>query len=278
MRRNAFIFLKLLLILTLTSSSSLSQISSDRKFGSGSKVEIVPNDSIVESRRLSLIEINGEKIGSLKTFIELNFTKKRFAGNAGCNQMFGRVRANGNRINFLDIGTTRMFCASPEKVMQREADLLRALEQITRFEQHGDTIFSYADERVLLKFMATPNNSVGERSAQNAHLNDKKWILVEIAGKPISKFKEKPFIVFDKRKSATGGNTGCNSFGIKYKYKGEKISIYEIISTERACIEDEQMDIEREFLNGLQRANRLEIKAGKLHLYQGAKLLLTFTS
>jgi len=44
----------------------------------------------------------------------------------------------------------------------------------------------------------------------------------------------------------------------------------------RACIEDERMNVEREFLGGLQNANRFEIKNAKLNLFQNDNLLLTF--
>jgi heat shock protein HslJ len=45
----------------------------------------------------------------------------------------------------------------------------------------------------------------------------------------------------------------------------------------RACIEDERMKIEREFLDGLENANRYEIQRDKLMLYQNNRLLLTFS-
>jgi len=54
------------------------------------------------------------------------------------------------------------------------------------------------------------------------------------------------------------------------------ISITEIISTMRACIEDERMDLERGFLDGLRAADRFVIQADKMSLYQRNELLLTF--
>lgn len=44
----------------------------------------------------------------------------------------------------------------------------------------------------------------------------------------------------------------------------------------RACIEDKEMNVGRAFPVGLQKANRFEIKGGKLSLYEGDNLLLTF--
>jgi heat shock protein HslJ len=57
---------------------------------------------------------------------------------------------------------------------------------------------------------------------------------------------------------------------------GRELRITETISTMRACIEDERMQVEREFLDGLRRTDRYEIRVNKLILYQGRNLLLTF--
>ena len=78
-----------------------------------------------------------------------------------------------------------------------------------------------------------------------------------------------------KEKHSAGGNSGCNSFGGSYKTDANKISITEIIQTFIAC-EDERGNVERGFLGVLPKANRFEIKAGKLNLYEGDRLLLTF--
>lgn len=44
----------------------------------------------------------------------------------------------------------------------------------------------------------------------------------------------------------------------------------------RGCIEDKEMNVGRAFLSGLQKANRFEIKGGKLNFYEGGNLLPTF--
>ena len=43
----------------------------------------------------------------------------------------------------------------------------------------------------------------------------------------------------------------------------------------RACEEDGKMQLEREFLDGLRRANRFEIRHNRLQLFRGQRLLLT---
>ena len=84
------------------------------------------------------------------------------------------------------------------------------------------------------------------------------------------------FINFDAAKGSAGGNSGCNVFGGEYTVNGEKIAITDVVSTMRACIEDDKMAVERDLFDGLRTANRFEISDGRLRLYRGRTLLLTF--
>jgi heat shock protein HslJ len=45
----------------------------------------------------------------------------------------------------------------------------------------------------------------------------------------------------------------------------------------RACIEDNRMEVEREFMDALQSANRYEIDGTALKLFDGETLLLEFS-
>jgi heat shock protein HslJ len=187
--------------------------------------------------------------------------------------MFGKLDINGRNINFGDIGTTKMFCTE-RGVMKLETDFINALEKVTRFENNGNNLKLYARNRLVLRFKGSKKSDSDNNSA--VKLEDKKWVLESIKNRNLPKIEINPFINFDKAKSSAGGNTGCNVFGGSYTATGEKIRIFNIISTMRACIEDERMNVEREFKNGLQNANRFEIKGGKLNLYQDKTLLLTF--
>lgn len=241
---------------------------------------LVANEFELESRRWQLIEINGEKVENTAPFVEFNQAEKRFAGRAGCNRMFRKFETDADKIKLFGIGTTKIFC-SKEGVMKLEGDFTKTLEQATRFERRGETLNLYAGNNLTLKFSGTAKNASGENTSGENNsgeilLEDKKWTLAAIAEKPLPKLEKTPFLIFDQQKQSAGGDTGCNSFGGSYKIEANKISIAEIISTMRACVEDERMNVEREFLGGLQKTNRFEKKGGKLNLYEGDKLLLTF--
>jgi len=104
----------------------------------------------------------------------------------------------------------------------------------------------------------------------------KKWVLTAIAREDIAIKGETPFIVFDKEKGSAGGNTGCNVFGSTARIESKKLSITEVVSTMRACIEDERMDIERQFLDALQKADRFAIDDNILTIFRGETELLRF--
>jgi heat shock protein HslJ len=223
--------------------------------------------------RWDLTEINGKRIYSSKAFLEIAASQNRFTGNAGCNRMFGSVSVSGRNIDFGGVGTTRMFC-SERDVMKLEADFTRALERVTRFEKNGNTLSLYARNRLILKFKGTDKSKPDNNAA--LRLEDRKWVLESIKNRPLPRIETLPFINFDKSKSSAGGNTGCNVFGGNYSVTRDAIAITNIVSTMRACIEDERMNVERQFKNGLENADRFEIKGGKLNLYRNKNLLLTF--
>ncbi len=251
--------LKLLAIISLLSIGIFAQDGSRR------------ND--LTGKRWELTEINGKRVYSSKAFLEIEASERRFSGNAGCNRMFGGFSVRGRNIDFSNIGTTKMFC-SERGVMKLEMDLTRALEGVTRFERTGNNLSLYARNRLVLKFKGTAKSDPDDNA--NINLENRKWVLESIKNRNLPKIETVPFINFDKAKNSAGGNTGCNVFGGNYSVTRDTIAITNIVSTMRACIEDERMNVEREFKNGLQNADRFEIVGRKLNLYRGRTLLLTF--
>ena len=227
--------------------------------------------SDLSSARWNLIEINGKKLSDSKAFIELN--EMQVTGNAGCNRIFGKYEQKGKNIKFFGIGATKKFCAE-NGVMKTETELLNALNKASIFAAKGNTLSLYAKNRLVLKFRkAETENSAGNSLIE---LEDKKWMLEATENSSAANLSA--FLVFDKTKQNAGGNTGCNAFGAAYSANSEKIKFTEIISTFRACLEDEKMKIEREFLNGLRASDNFVIKNEKLYLYKGKNLLLSFSA
>jgi heat shock protein HslJ len=224
------------------------------------------------SSQWELTHLNGRNVRDSKAFLEINPGRERFAGNAGCNQVFGGVEVTRNRIDFRNIGSTRKTCGGNGGI-RFENEFIRTLDRVTRYEQRGRNLHLYQGNRIVLKLKEMHGRPT---EPQRIQLEDRKWMLESIKGKSIGRQKEAAFINFDGQKMSAGGNTSCNVFGGSYSAKGETIRIFDTISTMRACIEDDRMKIERGFMNGLERANRFDIEGEKLYLYRNSELLLEF--
>ena len=164
-----------------------------------------------------------------------------------------------------------MACIEP-RASRVETEFVKALENADRFRERGNSLELYDRNRLMMRLSAV-NNLPPQDSIVG--LEDRKWVLDAIAGTSVGKLGRTAFILFDKQKLSAGGNSSCNVFGGSYTSKGGTLKITDVVSTMRACVEDERMSIERQFLDGLQKVNRYEIGKDKLMLYRDKRLLLT---
>lgn len=218
---------------------------------------------------------NGREITGALAYFEIERSGGRFSGSTGCNRMFGTVRIKGQTIDFSGIGTTKKMCKlEPGSVS--EIAFVNALDKAARFARNGNTLHVFDRRgRTILRFarltklppVVDPPIAVG--------LEDRRWVLESIGSRKTPAAIKGVFVNFDSAKKSAGGNSGCNVFGGEYAVSGSRIRIREIVSTMRACIEDDRMKIEREFLDALREADRFEIRDGRLFLSRGRELLLT---
>jgi heat shock protein HslJ len=217
-----------------------------------------------------LEEAYGKAFRNSSASIEFRENGSSFTGNTGCNQMFGSVDIKGRNIDLRGIGTTKRMC----KLMPgslTEGAFLKAIRDTSRYERTGNSLrFMDRRGRTLLQFQRVEN----ERSYTS--LESKKWVLERIKGRQTFVALPYAFVNFDAEKGSAGGNTSCNVFGGDYSVRGNSIAFSNIISTMRACVEDNKMSVERDMLDGLREARRFEIRDGRLRLYRGNELLLTF--
>ena len=217
------------------------------------------------------IETIGEKITQTNAYLTINAAKTRITGNTGCNQMTGTVAIARRNIKFGPVATTRRAC----KLMAGsipEDTFLQGLRDAVRYEQKDSFLVLYnRRNRAVLKFQSSKQGD----DQTNSGLEGKKWMLESIGNRKTLVAISGVFIRFESEKHSAGGDTGCNVFGGTYKASGSSITITDVISTMRACIEDDKMQIERDLLEGLRTANRFAMEGGRLQLYRNSRLLLT---
>jgi heat shock protein HslJ len=105
-------------------------------------------------------------------------------------------------------------------------------------------------------------------SAQQT-LTDKKWVLVELKGKPVADFGKvgkEPLIQFFTKEMQFAGTGGCNSFRGTYSLKDKnEIKFSKIASTLMIC---PNMQLEEALLNVLNSADKFIVTADSLILHK----------
>jgi heat shock protein HslJ len=97
-------------------------------------------------------------------------------------------------------------------------------------------------------------------------LEDKKWILKELMGKPFEKKEgnKQAFLLFEMETSTFSGNGSCNNIFGSYELKdGNRVSFGNAGATMMAC---EDMETERMFLEMISKADNYSISEGTLSL------------
>ncbi len=227
-----------------------------------------------------LTEAYGQRARQSNAMLDLTNDLRRFTGNGGCNRIFGPVTISGDRMRFGQIGSTRMMCKlAPGSIP--ETTVLRGLNATRKFTiARGQLTLTDNRGGVLLRFERAdrnPGNSNGGGNGAAQRLDDQRWALEQIGNRQTIAPIRGVFINFDSSKRSVGGNTGCNVFGGSYTATRNTISMTDLISTMRACVEGGKMQTERELLDGLRRADTFEITTdNRLKLYNNGRLLLTF--
>ena len=242
-------------------------------FGSIGALAARPSD--IDGIQWTLTYANGRNVTSSTAHFEIDRNGTRFTGSTGCNRMFGNVGVRGQNIDFSAIGTTRMMCKLPAGNVSETA-FLNALDRADKFARNANVLYVFDRQgRTILRFKRQVKQQPVEDPSGRRQLEEKKWVLESIRNRKTFAPIKGVFINFDAVKGSAGGDSGCNVFGGEYTVKGDKIEITDIVSTLRACIEDEKMAVERDFFDGLRTANRFELSDGRLRLYRGKTLLLT---
>jgi heat shock protein HslJ len=75
------------------------------------------------------------------------------------------------------------------------------------------------------------------------------------------------------------GSTGCNGYGGTYEVRGETITIGRLVSTRRACLDQNANEQERRFLAALEAANRFRLSSNRLAIFSDrARTVLNFVN
>ena len=103
------------------------------------------------------------------------------------------------------------------------------------------------------------------------------WRLIELEGQPsISGGGARaPHLRFSAENRVSGA-TGCNTLGGGYERTGERLRFGDLFSTKMACIEENRMAQETQFMRALEGVDRFTVSGDTLTLFAGESAVARF--
>lgn len=165
------------------------------------------------------------------TRIQLDFPEEgKLSARAGCNQLFGNVSFDGDRMKVSELGGTDMGC-EPSR-MDQDSWLSGFLQAGPRFALSGDELVLTGDKEVI--------KLVDRETAQpDMQLEGTRWVLETLlSGQSASSVPQgvEAFLQFEGDRVT--GNAGCNQMGGKAVQSPGKITFSDIVATKMACAGD----------------------------------------
>ena len=130
--------------------------------------------------------------------------------------------------------------------------------------------------KLLLFLLASPALVQGQRS-----LAGTEWRLVSFgpSGSEAEVVQGTTVTMNLGEDGRVGGSTGCNSYGGTYEVRGDTISFGRLVSTRRACLDQNANEQERRFLAALEGANRFRLSSDRLTIFSDrGRTVLNFLS
>ena len=106
------------------------------------------SNNIIKSETWHIKEIGGISEFETRPFIEFDIDESRITGNSGCNNFFGELSIDKDKISFENVGATRMACPD----MSTEDLLFKALDEISSYEIVDEELHLYSsDGSIVIK-------------------------------------------------------------------------------------------------------------------------------
>ena len=211
------------------------------------------------------------------------------SGNAGCNNYTAGFKVNGDQLAIGPAAATRMFCSTPEGVMDQEVAYLNALGSVSSFTIQGDalTLLDAKGTKLVEAKMASlpaatqpaPVPANAPSAVPGSTLESTPWLLVSYTdkqGKTADALPDAP-VTIDFKDGMIAGKSGCNNYTGTYQTSGSKLTITTGASTMMAC-PDPIMRLEQAYLSDLGKSAAYRIAGGKLQITDNkGKTLLAYT-
>lgn len=114
--------------------------------------------------------------------------------------------------------------------------------------------------------VATCNREVKSLIQANEQLADTSWLLEDLGGTSAIANPQKPTLQFVST-NRIQGQGGCNQYSANSVFDGEQITINNLVSTKRACVDSQVQTQEDRYFRALESAQRVSLKGTDLLIY-----------
>jgi heat shock protein HslJ len=203
----------------------------------------------------------------------------RISINIGCNQIGASINNIGiNTISFGQGMSTKMMC-SPALMAKDKlvTDILSKIDKyVTKENNTVLELYSKNKKVMVLKKMASIGKKNTEESKDDASLEGNYRLIQQLEGnETVEHLQDKMTMQFSGNANVSG-NDGCNNYSGTYNsLQVNSILFNEIITTQMACVPDNQKASNALFTN-IKNADRYKLETNKLLLYKGRQLLMLF--
>ena len=193
--------------------------------------------------------------------VDITFGEDQLSGSSGVNTYFAPYIIEGNNIDVMLIGTTRIM--GPENLMKQEMEFTKALEEASEIKFVEDKLVIVSASGKEMTFVEKIKTFLEEQMAGKTFVFEGSLPNHEITIK-----------FFD---GTLVGKSGINKYSASYKLDGDKLTISPQIITTMIVGPEDAMNKESEYLTELLKAEKAEyidekliitIKDGKQLIFQ----------
>lgn len=213
-----------------------------------------PDDlATLQAAPWTLSELDGASIDASAGITAAFAADGSLSGFAGCNDYNGDYTTDGAILTVGPIASTRKAC--DDAITANENLFLDLLQNAAAWSLDGTVLTVTATDGGTLVF--------GDDTSEPAAFAGTDWILTSISGQDVPAGVTADAIFAED--FTVGGNAGCNDFSGPYTVDGDAIVIGPLAATRKFC-EQDVMDVENAFLNGLEQVSTMAISGQTLTL------------
>lgn len=241
------------------------------------------NNQTQEVRNISSIwileKINGSKLESKSTFLDIKMNDLSFSGMSFCNNVFGKVNLEkDSKIKFTNMGMTMMACE--QELMQKETEYNNLLASVSNYKIKNDNLFLYDyNGKLVLEYVYSETKVITEQEGEGAIVTDFTrlydiWGLKTLNNKTVDA-QRGVILELNTKEMTFNGFASCNNlFGTLVSHSDTELSFVNIGATRKLC---QDMKLENEYMTALHKVKSFKLKGLRLlFLDENDQVILDF--